>query len=123
MYKRQVPGEAIELHDGSATSFDEFQKKPSAFLSTVEWDDADDHVHWTYQVRPRPPLLDVVRKTLALGSPLRSLLATVRSSEPAGPPPCGASKSHVRQPVSVICRVCRRLLCILAAVYVSCACC
>jgi ABC-type glutathione transport system ATPase component len=45
-----VPGENMVLHDGSSTSFEEFKKHPSDFLSTVEWDDADDHVHWVYQV-------------------------------------------------------------------------
>lgn len=45
-----VPGENMVLHDGSSTSFEEFKKNPTDFLSTVEWDDADDHVHWVYQV-------------------------------------------------------------------------
>jgi hypothetical protein len=46
-----VPGESMILHDGSSTSFEEFKKNPTDFLSTVEWDDDEDHVHWVYQVR------------------------------------------------------------------------
>lgn len=45
-----VPGESMVLHDGSSTSFDEFKKHPTDYLSSVEWDDDDDHVHWVYQV-------------------------------------------------------------------------
>lgn len=45
-----VPGESMVLHDGSSTSFEEFKKNPTDFLSSVEWDDAEDHVHWVYQV-------------------------------------------------------------------------
>jgi septin 7 len=46
-----VPGENIDLHDGSSTDFKQFNKDPSVYLSTVEWDDEEDHVHWTYQAR------------------------------------------------------------------------
>ena len=48
-----VPGEAMVLHDGSSTSFHEFTKRPEDFLSSVEWDDEEDHMHWIYQV-PAP---------------------------------------------------------------------
>lgn len=50
-----VPGEAMVLHDGSSTSFTEFTKRPDDFLSSVEWDDEEDHMHWVYQVPPRHP--------------------------------------------------------------------
>eukprot|EP00892_Ulva_mutabilis_P009731 jgi/Ulvmu1/712/UM010_0084.1 len=49
-----VPGEAMVLHDGSSTSFHEFTKRPEDFLSSVEWDDADDHIHWVYQIQDTP---------------------------------------------------------------------
>ena len=45
-----VPGQNMTLHDGSSTNFEEFNKDPSVYLSQVEWDDENDHVHWTYQV-------------------------------------------------------------------------
>ena len=45
-----VPGQPLTLHDGSSTCLKEFNKDPSQFLSTVEWDDEAGHVHWTYQV-------------------------------------------------------------------------
>jgi hypothetical protein len=45
-----VPGESIDLHDGSSTDFKQFDKDPEVYLSTVEWDDEQDRVHWVYQV-------------------------------------------------------------------------
>ena len=46
-----VPGEPITLHDGSSTDFRTFDRDPDVYLSTVEWDDEEDHIHWTYQAR------------------------------------------------------------------------
>ena len=46
-----TPGEGLALHDGSSTTFEEFRKNPAKYCSVVEWDDDEDHVHWTYQAR------------------------------------------------------------------------
>ena len=45
-----VPGEQVQLHDGSETLFSEFQKNPEQFLSSISWNDDDDCVKWVYQV-------------------------------------------------------------------------
>ena len=50
-----VPGEVpLDLHDGSETSFDDFQRDPGAFLSSVTWDDAEDRIRWVYQIQDTP---------------------------------------------------------------------
>lgn len=45
-----VPGEKLKLHDGSSTTFSEFQRDPESCLSTIAWDNEEDCIHWTYQV-------------------------------------------------------------------------
>jgi hypothetical protein len=38
----------MTLHNGSSTNFTELRKNPQKYVSKVEWDDDDGHVHWTY---------------------------------------------------------------------------
>ena len=45
-----APGSDVPLHDGSATSAEEFRRDPDALLSTVMWEDQQDMIRWVWQV-------------------------------------------------------------------------
>lgn len=49
-----VPGSDLKLHDGSATSHQQFLDDPDSLCSTVSWEDASDKVKWIYKVQDTP---------------------------------------------------------------------
>lgn len=49
-----VPGSDLKLHDGTATSHQQFLEDPESLCSTVSWDDNTDKVKWVYKVQDTP---------------------------------------------------------------------
>ena len=49
-----VPGSDLQLHDGTATSHQQFLDDPESLCSTVSWDDTNDKVKWVYKVQDTP---------------------------------------------------------------------
>ncbi len=49
-----VPGSDLKLHDGTATSHQQFLEDPESLCSTVSWDDTADKVKWIYKVQDTP---------------------------------------------------------------------
>ena len=52
-----VPGSALKLHDGTATSHQQFLDDPDSLCTTVAWEDAADKVRWIYKVQDTPGML------------------------------------------------------------------
>eukprot|EP01026_Neomeris_dumetosa_P013560 TRINITY_DN1476_c0_g1_i11.p2 TRINITY_DN1476_c0_g1~~TRINITY_DN1476_c0_g1_i11.p2 ORF type:complete len:427 (-),score=70.18 TRINITY_DN1476_c0_g1_i11:736-2016(-) len=55
-----VPGENIQLHDGSGTNLAIFQKKPSVLCSELQWKDEEDKIQWIYRIQDTPGYGDVL---------------------------------------------------------------
>ncbi|DBA79707.1 TPA: hypothetical protein ACH3X1_008377 [Trebouxia sp. C0004] len=49
-----VPGSDLKLHDGTATSHQQFLEDAESLCSTVSWDDTADKVKWVYKVQDTP---------------------------------------------------------------------
>ena len=49
-----VPGSDLKLHDGTATSHQQFLEDPESLCSTVSWEDNIDKVKWVYKVQDTP---------------------------------------------------------------------
>lgn len=49
-----VPGFDLELHDGTATSHQQFLESPESLCTTVSWDDTADKVKWVYKIQDTP---------------------------------------------------------------------
>lgn len=45
-----VPGQRLELHDGSETSADAFRRDPESLCSRVTWEDQEERIKWIYMV-------------------------------------------------------------------------
>ena len=45
-----VPGTEIQLHDGTATSQEQFDRDPESLCSTISWEDEEDRVKWVWKV-------------------------------------------------------------------------
>ena len=48
-----MPGQELQLHDGTETSPEQFRKNPDSLCSTVTWEDEEDTTTWVYQARPQ----------------------------------------------------------------------
>ena len=44
-----VPGQELQLHDGTETSPEQFRKNPDSLCSTITWEDEEDTTTWVYQ--------------------------------------------------------------------------
>ena len=49
-----MPDSDLKLHDGTATSHQQFLEDPESLCSTVSWDDNTDKVKWVYKVQDTP---------------------------------------------------------------------
>ncbi|DBB04924.1 TPA: hypothetical protein ACH3X3_010206 [Trebouxia sp. C0006] len=49
-----VPGSDLKLHDGTATSHQQFLEDAESLCSTVSWDDTTDKVKWVYKIQDTP---------------------------------------------------------------------
>ena len=49
-----VPGSDLKLHDGTATSHQQFLEDAESLCSTVSWEDTADKVKWIYKVQDTP---------------------------------------------------------------------
>jgi len=49
-----VPGQKLQLHDGTETSIEQFRKSPDSMCSRICWGDEDDCVEWHYTVQDTP---------------------------------------------------------------------
>ena len=49
-----MPGSDLKLHDGTATSHQQFLEDAESLCSTVTWDDTSDKVKWIYKVQDTP---------------------------------------------------------------------
>ena len=47
-----VPGQELQLHDGTETSPEQFRRDPDSLCSTISWEDTEDTTTWVYQVLP-----------------------------------------------------------------------
>ncbi|KXZ43272.1 hypothetical protein GPECTOR_96g738 [Gonium pectorale] len=59
-----IPGERLQVHDGSYTPTDQFRRDPESLCSTVSWRDEEDRVIWVYKIQDTPGYgdeLDVFR--------------------------------------------------------------
>lgn len=45
-----VPGQRLELHDGSETSAEAFRRDPESLCSRVTWEDQEERIKWIYMV-------------------------------------------------------------------------
>ena len=45
-----VPGTDFQLHDGTATSQEQFDRDPESLCSTISWEDEEDRVKWVWKV-------------------------------------------------------------------------
>lgn len=49
-----VPGQKIEMHDGTETNIEQFCRDPDSLCSCITWEDTDDRVVWVYKVQDTP---------------------------------------------------------------------
>ncbi|GLI64173.1 hypothetical protein VaNZ11_007364 [Volvox africanus] len=59
-----IPGERLQVHDGSYTPTEQFRRDPDSLCSTVSWRDEEDRVIWVYKIQDTPGYgdeLDVFR--------------------------------------------------------------
>ncbi|KAK9842330.1 hypothetical protein WJX81_007177 [Elliptochloris bilobata] len=49
-----VPGQRLELHDGTETSAEQFRKNPEALCSSISWESESDRTVWVYKVQDTP---------------------------------------------------------------------
>ncbi|PNW75891.1 hypothetical protein CHLRE_12g556250v5 [Chlamydomonas reinhardtii] len=59
-----IPGERLQVHDGSYTPTEQFRRDPESLSSTVSWRDEEDRVIWVYKIQDTPGYgdeLDVFR--------------------------------------------------------------
>ncbi|KAG2430508.1 hypothetical protein HXX76_010031 [Chlamydomonas incerta] len=59
-----IPGERLQVHDGSYTPTEQFRRDPESLCSTVSWRDEEDRVIWVYKIQDTPGYgdeLDVFR--------------------------------------------------------------
>eukprot|EP00884_Botryococcus_braunii_P014002 jgi/Botrbrau1/22602/Bobra.176_1s0032.1 len=49
-----VPGQRLELHDGSETSADAFKRDPDSLCSRITWEDQEERIKWIYMIQDTP---------------------------------------------------------------------
>ena len=64
-----VPGSDLKLHDGTATSHQQFLDDSDSLCTTVTWEDTADKVRWIYKVQDTPGTLSHCKSLTTLQHP------------------------------------------------------
>ncbi|MEW5302830.1 MAG: hypothetical protein WDW36_005573 [Sanguina aurantia] len=49
-----IPGERVQVHDGSHTPVSQFSRDPESLCSTISWRDEEDRCIWVYRIQDTP---------------------------------------------------------------------